>query len=173
MGTALHTMDAASSVGNDMDSLLRMNTCTSPGLMRLQANMMRFALGQAALHLAGGETLASVAPAKPSVASAFKDSNYTKLLEDLISEHAQTWMFNRYVSGSVSGVAVSNRDELGRPSMIVGRYQFDGINGRSNGSVKVQFSDGLPQCMYFFDFPSTCRSPSRRIITAYENGQYQ
>ena len=80
---------------------------------------------------------------------------------------------NRYVPGSTSGVTVSSRDQFGRPSKIVGNYLFDAFNGRSKGSVTVQFSDGLPQCMYFFDFPTTCRSPSRRIITAYENGRYQ
>lgn len=173
MGAALHTLDAAGSVGSDMDSLLGMNACASPGLKRFQDNMMRFALGQPPLRLAGGETLASIAPPKPSPGAPFKDSNYTKLLEDLVSEHSQVWMVNRYVRGSASGVTVSSRDGLGRPSKIVGQYLFDSISGRSKGSVTVQFADGLPQCMYFFDFPTTCRSPSRRIITAYENGRYQ
>jgi hypothetical protein len=172
MGTAMHTLDAATSVGNDMDSLLRMNTCASPGLKRFQDNMMRFALGQQPLRLAGGETLASIRP-KTSPGVPFKDSNYTKLLDDLVTENSQAWMMNRYVRGSVSGVAVSSRDELGRPSKILGDYLFDGFNGRSKGSVMVQFADGLPQCIYFSDFPTTCRSPSRRIITAYENGRYQ
>ena len=135
--------------------------------------MRRFALGQPPLRLAGGETLASIGPPKPAPGAPFKDSNYTKLLEDLVSEHSQVWMVNRYVRGSTSGVTVSSRDQFGRPSKIVGNYLFDAFNGRSKGSVTVQFSDGLPQCMYFFDFPTTCRSPSRRIITAYENGRYQ
>jgi hypothetical protein len=173
MSAALHTLDAAGSVGNDMDSLLGMNACASPGLKRFQDNMMRFALGQPPMRLAGGETLASIAPPKPAPGAAFKDSNYTKLLDDLVSEHSQVWMVNRYVRGSASGVTVSSRDGLGRPSKIVGQYLFEGLSGRSKGSVTVQFADGLPQCLYFFDFPTTCRSPSRRIITAYENGGYQ
>jgi hypothetical protein len=173
LGVAMHTMDAAGSVGNDMDSLLGMNTCASPGLKRFQDNMLRFALGQQPLRLAGGETLASIAPPKPPPGAAFKDSNYTKLLDDLIAEHSQVWMVNRYVRGSASGVRVSSRDGSGRPSKIVGQYMYDGLSGRSKGSVTVQFTDGLPQCMYFSDFPTTCRTPSRRIITAYENGRYQ
>jgi hypothetical protein len=173
LGTALHTLDAAGSVGSDMDSLLAMNTCTSPGLKRFQENMMRFALGQPPLRLPGGETLASIAPPKASPGAPFKDSNYTKLLEDLVLEHSQVWMVNRFVRGSTSGVTVSSRDQLGRPSKIVGQYMFEGFSGRSKGSVTVQFSDGLPQCMYFHDFPTTCRTPSRRIVTAYENGSYK
>lgn len=172
MGTAMRTMDAATSVGRDMDLLLRLNTCASPGLKRFQDNMMRFALGQQPLRLAGGETLASLRP-KTSPGAPFKDSNYTKLIDELITENSQAWMMNRYVRGSVSAVMVSSRDELGRPSKIVGDYLFDGFNGRSKGSVTLQFADGLPQCLYFSDFPDTCRSPSRRIITAYENGRYQ
>ncbi|HSO75118.1 MAG TPA: hypothetical protein VLU47_09780 [Blastocatellia bacterium] len=173
LGAAMQTLDAAGSVGKDMDLLLGMNACASPGLKRFQDNMMRFALGKPPLRLAGGETLASIRPTKPSPGGAFKDSNYTKLLDDLVSEHSQVWMVNRYARGSMSGVTVSFRDQLGRPSKIVGQYQFDGLSGRSKGSVTVQFTDGLPQCMYFSDFPTTCRTPSRRIITAYENGGYQ
>jgi hypothetical protein len=172
MGTAMRSVDAATSVGRDMDSLLEMNSCTSPGLKRFQDNMMRFALGQPALHLPGGETLASIGPKKPPGAI-FKDSNYTRFLDDLIAENSQGWMLNRYVRGSVSGVTVSSRDALGRPSKITGNYSFDGSKGRSRGSVTVQFSDGLPQCIFFFDFPTTCRTPSRRIITTFENGRYQ
>jgi hypothetical protein len=172
MATGMRAVDAATSVGRDMDSPLELNTCTSPGLKRFQDNTMRFALGQPALHLPGGETLASIAP-KKSPDAAFKDSNYTRLVDDLIAENAQGWMLNRYVRGSTSSVTVSSRDSLGRPSKIVGSYSFDSANGRRQGSVTVQFSDGLPQCVFFFDFPTTCRTPSRRIITAYENGRYR
>jgi hypothetical protein len=172
MATGMRAVDAATSVGRDMESLLELNSCTSPGLKRFQDNMMRFALGQPALRLPGGERLASIAP-KKSPDAAFKDSNYSRLVDDLIAENAQGWMLNRYVRGSVSGVTVSSRDGQGRPARIVGSYSFDSANGRRQGSVTVQFSDGLPQCVFFFDFPTTCRTPSRRIITAYENGRYR
>ncbi len=172
MATGMRAIDAATSVGRDMDSLLELNSCASPGLKRFQDNMMRFALGQPPLNLPGGETLASIAPTK-SPDAPFKDSNYSRLVDDLIAENAQGWMLNRYVRGSASGVTVSSRDAQGRPSKIVGSYSFDSANGRRQGSVTVQFSDGLPQCVFFFDFPTTCRTPSRRIITAYENGRYR
>ena len=62
MATGMRAVDAATSVGRDMDALLEQNSCASPGLKRFQDNMMRFALGQPPLHLPGGETLASIAP---------------------------------------------------------------------------------------------------------------
>jgi hypothetical protein len=172
MAAGMRAVDAATSVGRDMDSLLELNSCTSPGLKRLQDNMMRFALGQPPLRLPGGETLASITP-KKSPDAPFKDSNYSRLVDDLIAENAQGWMLNRYVRGSASGVTVSSRDARGRPAKIVGKYSFDSASGRRQGSVTVQFSDGLPQCVFFFDFPTTCRTPSRKIITSYENGRYR
>ena len=173
MATGMRAVDAATSVGRDMDVATRAEQLyASPGLKRFQDNMMRFALGQPPLHLPGGETLASIAP-KKSPDAPFKDSNYSRLVDDLIAENAQGWMLNRYVRGSASGVTVSSRDAQGRPSKIVGSYSFDSANGRRQGSVTVQFSDGLPQCVFFFDFPTTCRTPSRRIITAYESGRYR
>ena len=172
MATGMRAVDAATSVGRDMESLLELNSCTSPGLKRFQDNVLRFALGQPPLQLPGGETLASIAP-KKSPDAPFKDANYSRLVDDLIAENAQGWMLNRYVRGSASGVTVSSRDGQGRPSKIVGSYSFDSANGRRQGSVTVQFSDGLPQCVFFFDFPTTCRTPSRRIVTSYENGRYR
>jgi hypothetical protein len=77
--------DAAGSVGSDMDSLIAIDTCTGAGLKRLQANMLRFALGEPPLRLAGGETLASIGPANSSPGEPFKDSNYKRLLDDLIT----------------------------------------------------------------------------------------
>ena len=171
MGTAMRTVDAMTSLGRDMDSLIEMNACASAGLKRFQENMRRFALGEPPLRLAGSETLASIRP--KTAMTTFKDSNYTRLLDDLIAENAQGWMVNRFVRGSVSDVVVSSRDDLGRPSRITGNYLFDSLNGRSKGSVTLQFDRGLPQCVYFSDFPTTCRAPSRRVVTAYENGRYQ
>jgi hypothetical protein len=151
---------------DDMNALLRLNSCVSPGVKRFQENLLLFSLGKPAIPLSG------VAPSAKSQAAGapFKDQNYTRLLEDLIAEQSRTWLLNRYVPGSTSGVVVSSRDAAGRPSQIVGKYVF---NGRNPGSVKVSFSDGVPECMYFFDFPSTCKTPNRRIVAAYSNGEYQ
>ena len=32
--------------------------------------------------------------------------------------------------------------------------------------MTVDFTDGLPECMYFFDLPTTCKTPNRRIVAA-------
>ena len=156
---------------SDMNALLKLNACTNPGLQRFQQNMMLFALGKQGLHLssrAGTSLNAAKSAVSPSPAT--NNQNYTRLLEDLVANQSKTWLFNKYVSGSVTSVSVLVRDAAGRPSKLAGRYLF---NGRSQGSVTVEFDDGLPQCMYFFDLPNSCRTPDRRIVSAFANGSYQ
>ena len=91
----------------------------------------------------------------------------------LVRDQARTWAINRYMPGSIAGVSVSSRDEEGRPAKIVAHYTFNGFNGRTDGSVTLTFSEGLPSCMYFYDFPATCRTPDRRIVAAYGDGAYK
>lgn len=171
--TAMRARDAQATVGQDMQTLIAINGCATPGVQRFQVNMLRFARGESGLPLASGETLASIAPPQSASGTPFKDSNYTKLLDDLVAEQSKAWLMNRYISGSLSDVTVASRDEGGRPLEIVGQYAFDSLNGRSKGTVRVRFSGSLPQCVYFSDFPTTCRTPSPRIVMAYENNKYQ
>ena len=173
LATAMRARDAATTVGRDMQSVIEKNGCDSPGLQRFQANMLRFARNEPALRLAGGETIASTGPARPAPGTPFKDADYAKLLDDLIVEQSQAWMMNRYFRGSLSGVTVAARNADGRPLEIVAQYTFESVKGKTSGNVRLRFSDGLPQCMYFSDFPTTCRTPSPRIVTAYENNKYQ
>jgi len=83
------------------------------------------------------------------------------------------WMVKRYGAGSVSQASITARDAQGRPARVEESCAFTAMNGaRAAGSVVVQFADGIPECMFFFDAPATCRTPSRKIITAYANGGY-
>ncbi len=168
LGTALSALGEARSMADDMNAIFQLNSCTSPGVKRLQENIVRFSQGMQAIVLPGTVTSAVLGP-PPSSTGPFKDQNYSKLLEDLILDQSRTWLMNRFVPGSTSSVVVSSRDSAGRPTKLSGRYLF---NGRSQGSVTLTFSEGVPQCMYFFDLPSTCKTPSRTIATAYSGGGY-
>jgi hypothetical protein len=172
LDTTMRALDVSASVGNDMESLIAANGCAGPGMQRFQVNMLRFARGEPGLRLASGETLASISPAKSLSGAFFTDVDYGRLLDDLLSEQSKAWMVNRYVSGSVTEVTVTSRGNDGRPAEVVGSYAFNGLNGRRTGTIKVRFVNGLPQCMYFSDFPTTCRAPNPRIVTAYENNKY-
>jgi hypothetical protein len=154
---------------SDMKGLFQLNACDSPGLMRFQENLGLFALAKQPLRLTndGGTPSAAIRPAD---GTPFQDQNYQKLLEDLIREQAKTWVMNRFTR--VTRVEVESRDQQGRPSKLVAGYDFMGFNGRSDGSVSLTFSDGLPECMYFWDVPKVCRTPNRKIVTDYAKGGY-
>ncbi|MEO1730342.1 MAG: hypothetical protein AAFR64_06355 [Pseudomonadota bacterium] len=164
-------VDIVLSFGDDMPRLLNTNGCASAATKRLEANLVKMATGERGLKLASGATLASTREA--STGAAFVDSNYGKMIDELIVENSRGWMFNRYVQGSTNGVSVTQRDGEGRPVSISASYRFTQLGSPQRGSVRLTFEDGLPKCLYFFDAPNTCRLPSRRIMTAYEKGEYR
>lgn len=168
LGTALSTLGATQSIASDMSALVRVNSCDSPGLKRFQENLMLFALGKHAVALP--ESGAVPASPRPSPEALSQEQNLTRLVEDLVLDQSRSWVMNRFVRGSVSSVAISSRDAQGRPAKVTASYLF---NGQNRGSVTVSFSSGLPECIYFFDFPSMCRTPNRRIVEAYGNGAYK
>jgi hypothetical protein len=167
-GAAMNMLDVIQTYEADMSSLLRLNSCTSPAVKRFEQNVTLFALGKQPVRLLapGGSSLTAqtAAPAMLSV-----NQNYAKLVNDLISEQSKTWIMNRYVGGSASNVSITARDASGRPSKLVAQYQF---NSKDRGSVTLEFSDGLPSCLYFFDMPAVCKSSDRRVVAAFASGSY-
>ena len=158
---------------SDMKSIVQMNACDTPALDRLEDNLRLFALNRPPIKL-DGSSAAATSPALAVVPGLpYRDHNYARLVEDLVAEHAKTWAMNRYLRGSVTGVSVAARDSGGRPLKITAGYAFNGFQGRSQGSVKIDFSDGLPECMFFHDYPASCRTPNRNIVAAYTEGKYQ
>jgi hypothetical protein len=168
---AMNMAGNAQAIAADMQSLVEMNACASPGLKRFEQNLTLFAQNRQPIRLDGSTSSSPAVTPLPGIP--FRDQNYTRLIDDLVSEHSKTWVMNRYMSGSVTGASVSSRDQHGRPAKIVAGYTYNGFSGRSQGQVTLTFNDGMPECMYFFDFPATCRTPSRRIASAYAEGAYQ
>ena len=100
------------------------------------------------------------------------NQNFSKLAEDLVFEHSKKWAMNRYKRGSISNATVTKKDNLNRPVEMTARYRFTGWSGDKTGSVRITFTEGLPECLYFFDFPTTCRSADRRLDSQFANGAY-
>lgn len=164
LNSAMSQIGELKAVQADMQTLIRMNGCNSKGLKRFEENLRLFALNKQPIRLDGSSTK------KPLNSG---QQNFSKLVEDLVYAHSKTWAMNRYERGSVSSVQVVARDANSHPTKITARYIYQGFSGRSNGSVTITFLDGLPRCLYFFDFPSTCRTADRRIVASYANGGYQ
>lgn len=141
----------------DMVALLKMNGCTGAGVRRFEKNLRLFALNEQGVRLAGA----------PKSLGSLAERDFVGLVEELVADQAQGWALHRFISGSVGDVVVARRDAAGRPAKIEASYLYHGFNGESRGSVSITLIDGWPDCMYFFDAPGMCRSPNRKIVTAY------
>jgi len=160
----------AGELSGDTDDTVRLDACGGPGLKRFEDNVVLFSMGKQPLFLPGEPP-----PAAPSVQppGVLINSDYNRLVEDLVADQAKTWSFNRYVAGSTS-LRIVAHDPRGQPSQIRAKYFFTSPlqSGRAQGSVTVSFTDGMPACIYFSDAPSACHTPDRRVVTRYSSGGY-
>ena len=169
LGMAAKTTGELKAVHMDMAALIKINGCDSPGLKRFQENLRLFALGQEPIRL---ETL--IAKRKGDKSEIAENQDVKTLVDDLVYENSRQWNFNRYQKGSVDNVQILVYDSKGRPGKLEAEYFFTGFSGKQKGSVTVTFdSKGLPDCMYFFDFPTVCRPSSRKIVNAYAKNTYR
>jgi hypothetical protein len=161
----------AQALASDTRSLVQMNACTSPGLTRFEDNLRLFALNRQPIPLGGTAPVSSVIMPPPG--QAFRDQNYRKLIEDLILDDTKRWgTLAQFIQGSVTTVAVLQRDPKGRPVRVRAPYIWEGLMGRTSGQVTLTFSDGLPECLTYSETPAVCHSPNRRIVASYLEGGY-
>lgn len=161
---------AITTITKDMDALVKMNACNSPGLMRFQENLRLYAINRPfGIRLDGS----SGAPIPiPAPGTTFKDPNYETLLEDMVKGEARSWQTNKYLLKSVANPSVISRDSQGRPLSVAAGYRFGGMGGMAAGSVTLTFYEGYPECLYFFDKPNSCRSPNKEVTARYVHGGY-
>lgn len=158
----------------DASQMVSQNECKSPALKQFQKNLQRFALGQGGLRLNGTVELGvALLPAAPG--TKYLDSDYRRLIDDLVNTQSGTWAMNRYIPGSMGAVRVEKRDALGRPSSVAAEYGYSSFlsSSQQSGTVTLSFEDGRPHCLYFSDQPSACRTPSNRLSSAYIRGAYR
>ncbi|MCB0686952.1 MAG: hypothetical protein KDC53_10515 [Saprospiraceae bacterium] len=167
MGNSIDLVHKAKGLKLDMERIFRMNTCNCDALKRFEENLIRFALDQTSIRMEGASKYSEV----KSSGGPSGTQDFNKLVDDLIRDQAKTWMMNRYQSGSISDVDITKNDQ-GKPRSLRANYRFSGFGGSSSGSVKIVFKDGLPTCMYFWDFPNNCKTPSMSIVAGYAQGNY-
>ena len=157
--------DQLVAVNGEMKALIHTNACGSTGLRNFQSNLIRFANGENSIKFAGA-VVATATPGEPA-----RDTDFARLLDDLVAANARGWMMNRYQPGSISDPIVS-RDPLGHPVRVMAQYSFAGMQGTQRGRVTLSFKDGSPDCLYFSDAPDTCRLPAAGVVSAYEKNAY-
>jgi hypothetical protein len=172
IGNAMQLVGTAQAVISDMQSLVQMNSCASPGLKRFEDNLRMFALNKAPIRLDGKPAISPALIPIPGIP--YKDHDYTRLLSDLVVDDSSKWGgFARFISGSVTNASVSSRDAAGRPARVVAPYAHENLLGRQQGSVTLTFDEGMPQCLTYSETPAVCHAPNRKIVAAYLDGRYQ
>jgi TonB family protein len=162
-------IEFVNSLRRDMAVLVSQHSCMSAEMKHFEENLRLYVLGQRPIVLEYDESLFA-GPAPPPNP---KSLDYERLTEDLIREESRTWRVNQYVRGSISNLSVGPRDQHGYPRVIEANYLFKSFGGREQrGFVTISFESGVPECIYFFDFPERCRKPQERIIESYSSGRY-
>lgn len=168
IGNSVDMVHKAKALMFDMAKFFQLNVCNSPGVRRFEENLKRFALNKPAIRMKG----MSKYTAMKKSGGPTGQQDFNKLIDDLVANQAKTWMFNKYIRGSISGVTFLHEDSQGRPTALKAYYQYSGFSGNSKGWVKVTFNNGLPNGIYFFDFPNNRKKPSSSIVASYAHGDY-
>ena len=168
MGNSVDLMHRAKGLQNDMAQIFKLNQCNSAGIKRFEENLKLFALNKPAIRMQGSSKYTAMK--KSGGPSGSQDFN--KLFDDLVANQARTWSFNRYVPGSISGVIVQSTDTKGRPTEVKANYRYKGFGNSANGWAIISFKNGLPKCIYFFDFPNNCKTPNSSVVASYAQGDY-
>ena len=168
LGNSVDLAHKAKGLKIDMSRIFNLNTCDCDALRKFEENLKLFALNKPAIRMQGTSKYAAMKESGGPTGS----QDFSKLIDDLVSAQAQTWMFNRYTAGSISGVSIESKDNQGRPASVKADYTYSGFSGNSKGWVKIIFSNGLPKCIYFFDFPDNCKTPTTSIVSSYAQGNY-
>ncbi|MCL6265234.1 hypothetical protein [Flagellimonas myxillae] len=168
IGNSLDMVHKANGLQNDMAQFFTLNNCNSPGLRRFEENLKRYAQAQPSLKMGGTSKYTAMKTSGGPTGS----QNFTQLVNDLVANQSTTWAFNRYIPGSVSGLAIQRRDAQQRPVELKANYRYKGFAGSSDGWVRITFTNGLPKCIYFFDFPNNCKNANSSIVASYAQGKY-
>ncbi len=169
IGNSIDMVHKIKGLKNDMAQIFKLNPCNSAGIKRFEENLKLFALNKPAIRMQGSSKYAAMK--KSGGPTGFQDFN--KLINDLIANQSKTWSFNRYTQGSISGVTLQSKDHKGRPTALQANYSYSGFGSSSKGWVVITFTNGLPDCIYFFDFPKNCKTPSSSIVVSYAQGNYR
>lgn len=169
VGNSVDLIHKVNGLKNDMQKFLRMNPCNSPGIKQFEENLKLFALGKPSIRMKEESKYAVMKKTGGPTGT----QDLEKLVDDLVIDQSKTWAFNRYIPGSINGLSVLASDPEGRPRELKANYSYNGFSGKSGGWVRVTFTNGLPECIYFFDYPYNCKQPNSSILASYSNGDYK
>lgn len=168
IGNSVDALHKAKGLNNDMRNFFSLNKCDGKAVKQFEENLKRFALNETPIRI----DKASKYVEMKEVGGPTGAQNFENLLNDFIKDQSKTWSFNRYASNSISNLVIHSKDVKERPREISASYLYSGFGGNKKGTVRVTFNNGLPECIYFFDFPQNCKTPNSSLLNSYAIGDY-
>lgn len=168
IGNSMDMVHKSKGLKNDMAQLFTLNPCNSKGVKRFEDNLKRFALNQKSIRMQGASKYKTMKTSGGPTGS----QNLNKLFDDLVASQGKTWAMNRYVPRSISRTSVLKKDSQGRPLVAKANYTYQFMGKSGEGWVQINFKNGLPDCMFFHDFPQNCKTPNSSIVASYAQGAY-
>ena len=168
MGNSVDLLHKAKGLKNDMAQIFTLNPGNSTGIKRFERNLKLFALQKPAVRMQGNSKYAAMKKSGGPTGA----QDLRRLFDDLVANQARTWAFNQYIAASISGLTIQQNDAEGRPAVVKANYNYKGFGSSNTGWVRINFTAGLPKCMYFFDFPANCKTPNSSIVASYAQGAY-
>ena len=169
MGNSVDRIHKIKGLKNDLVEIFKLNPGDSPGLLRFEENLKLFALGKPSIRMDESSAYTTMKTTGGPTGS----HNLVQLVDDLVANQATTWMMNKYSKGSVTNLKILQKDNADRPAVIRADYTYSGFGNNGKGWVQIDFTNGLPKCIYFFDFPSNCKKPNSGIVASYAQGAYK
>ena len=168
MGNSVDQIHKAKALQSDMSNFFRFNACDSKSVAQFATNLLAFANQKQSVRLKGMSVYEKI----KILGGPAGDQNFTKLLNDILKNQSSTWAVNKYVTNSISNVREFKSQDKTQTRSLNANYSFNSLFGKQTGGVVVKFKDGLPDCIYFSDFPDNCKKPNGALVAKYGLGQY-
>jgi len=85
-------------------------------------------------------------------------ADYIPILDRIITTDAQSWHYNRYLTGSVTNPSVT-RDSQDSVTSVRGDYRYITFGAEAEGWIEVRMSPvGSVSCIKYHDYPDQCRA---------------
>lgn len=152
---------------SDMKKIFKLNKGDSDAIKKFEDNLIRFTLKKPSVRLDKESKYINM----KKMGGPTAPQNHYKLLNDLVLDQSKTWSFNRYKNGSISNI-VPRISKEGKIYQYYANYIFKFYTTEKTGSVIVKFENGLPECIYFSDYPENCKTPNQSVITSFAKGDY-
>ncbi len=169
MGNSVDQIHKAKALQSDMSNFFRLNACDSKSITQFANNLLAFATQRPPVRLKGMSNYEKI----KILGGPSGDQNYTKLLNDILRNQSNTWAMNKYIGNSIANVREFRSQDKTQMIALKANYGFSGLLGKQTGAVTVKFKDGLPDCIYFSDFPENCKKPNSTLIAKYATGKYE